>query len=210
MRNKNYRNIRSALRIPSVRGYGGCAFDGDVCRRHPVVRHGDGVVLRFSYESVFVYPITKKTRPYRGEAEIGRGEGRPSASKAPRSAIGYAQGRAEDLPSASQASRSAIGCAQGRAEDRPSASQASRSAIGCAQGRAEGRPSASQARNRAPIFRERLLEEALRDETAKCFINIKKERCTERVIDDRTTTIREAICIGSQYSSSTAHSCVNK
>ena len=168
MRNKNYRNIRSALRIPSVRGYGGCAFDGDVCRRHPVVRHGDGVVLRFSYESVFVYPITKKTRPYRGEAEIGRGEGRPSASKA------------------------------------------SRSAIGCAQGRAEGRPSASQARNRAPIFRERLLEEALRDETAKCFINIKKERCTERVIDDRTTTIREAICIGSQYSSSTAHSCVNK
>ena len=168
MRNKNYRNIRSALRIPSVRGYGGCAFDGDVCRRHPVVRHGDGVVLRFSYESVFVYPITKKTRPYRGEAEIGRGEGRPSASKAPRSAIGYAQGRAED------------------------------------------RPSASQARNRAPIFRERLLEEALRDETAKCFINIKKERCTERVIDDRTTTIREAICIGSQYSSSTAHSCVNK
>ena len=189
MRNKNYRNIRSALRIPSVRGYGGCAFDGDVCRRHPVVRHGDGVVLRFSYESVFVYPITKKTRPYRGEAEIGRGEGRPSASKAPRSAIGYAQGRAEDLPSASQASRSAIGCAQGRAE---------------------GRPSASQARNRAPIFRERLLEEALRDETAKCFINIKKERCTERVIDDRTTTIREAICIGSQYSSSTAHSCVNK
>ena len=147
MRNKNYRNIRSALRIPSVRGYEGCAFDGGVCRRHPVVRHGDGVVLRFSYESVFVYPITKKTRPYRGEAEIGRGEGRPSAS---------------------------------------------------------------QARNRAPIFRERLLEEALRDETAKCFINIKKERCTERVIDDRTTTIREAICIGSQYSSSTAHSCVNK
>ena len=113
-------------------------------------------------------PSQKKTRPYRGEAEIGRGEGRPSAS------------------------------------------QASRSAIGCAQGRAEGRPSASQARNRAPIFRERLLEEALRDETAKCFINIKKERCTERVIDDRTTTIREAICIGSQYSSSTAHSCVNK
>ena len=76
--------------------------------------------------------------------------------------------------------------------------------------KAEDRPSASQARNRAPIFRERLLEEALRDETAKCFINIKKERCTERVIDDRTTTIREAICIGSQYSSSTAHSCVNK
>ena len=63
VRNKNYRNIRSALRIPSVRGYGGCAFDGDVCRRHPVVRHGDGVVLRFSYESVFVYPITKKNSP---------------------------------------------------------------------------------------------------------------------------------------------------
>ena len=63
VRNKNYRNIRSALRIPSVRGYGGCAFDGDVCRRHPVVRHGDGVVLRFSSESVFVYPITKKNSP---------------------------------------------------------------------------------------------------------------------------------------------------
>ena len=60
VRNKNYRNIRSVLRIPSVRGYGGCAFDGGVCRRHPVVRHGDGVVLRFSSESVFVYPITKK------------------------------------------------------------------------------------------------------------------------------------------------------
>ena len=106
--------------------------------------------------------------------------------------------------------RNVIVASKLKAEDRPSASQAPRSAIGCAQGRAEGRPSASQARNRAPIFRERLLEEALRDETAKCFINIKKERCTERVIDDRTTTIREAICIGSQYSSSTAHSCVNK
>ena len=60
------------------------------------MRHGDGVVLRFSSESVFVYPITKKTRPYRGEAEIGRGDGRicqRQIARAQKDSVGVRVGR---------------------------------------------------------------------------------------------------------------------